>query len=92
MPIPKSRLEEAQKPLPDRILLFLQGNPDKAFNALEVAVMMDGYDQTMLTILGSMRQPVPNLGPVAATLKLLAQHKKVVAATYQGQLYYAAVS
>ena len=92
MPIPIQKLNEAIRPLDERIVEFLQRNSGQAYNLFELYATLEGFDAQGLRMKyfldpqnGAIRARV---GSYVQTLIALCRDGKVVEAQHQGETYY----
>lgn len=93
MPVSKQDFDEAQQPLRDRILSFLEENSDKAFVVYEIFAQLQGYNDMALSIFliaaGSDEKKLSRiLGPYRQELKELESEGKVRSGVIRGQTHY----
>jgi len=93
MPIAITELEEASQPLPDRIVVFLGKNRDKAYTDLEIFGGVEGYDQMslqMATIFWTPEEKARALAPLRAALADLLRRGLIQRGKRRGEDYWAA--
>jgi hypothetical protein len=91
MPIPIQKLHEAQRPLKERILAFLQEHSEEAFSPMEILAYLQGYDQTTIGVLmigmNAERQAML-LAPIKKVLDEAVRSQVLQSASYQSAVYY----
>jgi hypothetical protein len=90
MPIPVAQLKEANRPLRERILEFLEKNPSQAYTAAEVLIGLEGWSEmaAALAIL-LLRKQGGALGEVREVLTTLEAEGLVQSAQHLDVPYYA---
>ena len=93
MPITKTEFEEAQRPLTDRIISFLEEHSDNAYTDYEIWGGILGYSDMSLSLmlLAASREEgrVENLlRPYQEALVALERAGKIRSAEIKGQIYY----
>lgn len=92
MAVDVQTLTEAQRPLEERIVEFLEANPQTAFNAFDVYAALEGLSTEASAILGlvylTRRQPPPGFADCKEKLEALAKQGRIVAAEYRGTRHF----
>ncbi len=94
MPIPIEKLDEAQRPLPVRILDFLARSPEQAHSLWEIRIGVEDIAAeaaAMLAVFIRQDQREKVLEPYRQALAKLCNEGQVRAAKYQGIQYFAFV-
>jgi hypothetical protein len=87
MPIPKRVLQEASRPLAERVLEFLQRDPDSGYSLAEIVAEFEGTDEGLASMMLAFRTQL--VEGYAAALDALVRDGKVLQVVHQGNTYYA---
>lgn len=89
MPIPIAQLEEAQRSISDRILSFLQKQPDQAFTATEIFAALNNLDaQVISLVIAFANRPSETLQRWTTELQSLVNQGLVQSADIGGITYF----
>lgn len=94
MPIPRQKLEEALRPLRERVLGLLRDHPDEAYDLLELFGAIEGFERAKLEVMvyGMSESDVNRwTRPYVECLENLVAEQKVAKALYSGREYYAII-
>jgi hypothetical protein len=90
MPIPVAQLQEANRPLRERILDFLRKNPGQAYSVPEILAGLEGWSEmgSALAVLLLFKEPGPAV-PIKDALTTLEAEGLVHSAKQLNVPYYA---
>lgn len=91
MPIDKSELKEAQRPLENRIYDFLNQQPDKAFMIAEIITGVEGEDPqiVMFEVIFEKGNPNGLYNRYKSAMENLINNNRLEYSLVRGLLYYA---
>jgi hypothetical protein len=103
MPVPIARLQEAQRPVKERVLEILQADPTQGFSVLDVYSAVAGGSApgsdpatsrafaSLYLAVSSPEARAASLRPIQEALESLVAEGQVSKYPYQNEQYYAAV-
>jgi Fe2+ or Zn2+ uptake regulation protein len=92
MPIPVAVLDQAARPLRERVLDVLSKDPSQAYSAVEIYGRLQGLTETALAVLAILTlaaKTSAGLSPVEETLRALEADGLVRSAVHNNVTYYA---